>query len=172
MVYYNNGEMLCDILLLEHSSVAYLNFSHEKIIRLVIVFHSNILMYFFFFIFPTPSFFRFFLSPFFPFHYHPHPFLLNTLSLSLTVAFIPILPSSSLISLLVSLTFVFNSQFLLPSFFLHPPFFSFLSILLSLFSATFILFFTLLSTILDSTFFQILSPKIVALASEVKIHIF
>ena len=47
MVYYNNGEMLCDILLLEHSSVAYLNFSYGKIIRLVIVFHSNIFKNFF-----------------------------------------------------------------------------------------------------------------------------
>ena len=122
-------------------------------------------MYRFFFIFPTPSFFRFFPSPFFLCHYHSHPFLLNTLSQSLSQSLnfysFPSF-SSSLISRLpspiFSLTFVFNSQFLLPSFFLYPPqpFFSFLS-LLSLFSATFLIFFTLLSTILDSTFSQILS---------------
>ena len=61
-------------------------------------------MYCLFFIYPTPSFFRFFLSPFFFFHHHPHPFLLNTPSLSLSESLSLNFPSflSSLIFLLLS----------------------------------------------------------------------
>ena len=83
-----NGEMLCDILL--HSSVAHLNFSGEKIVHLLIVFHSNILKVsfnvFFLLHFPYSFFFSFFPLPFFPLSLSPPslPFE-HTVTITVTV---------------------------------------------------------------------------------------
>ena len=140
-------------------------------------------MYCLFYIYPTPSFFRFFLSPFFFFDHHPHPFVLNTPSLSQTQSHchcychchLTSFPSRLLLSSCPYLL-LFNIRF---KFSISPLFFPLASsiLLFSIYSSlSFLRYFypIFYSPLYYSrfNFFQILSPKIVAQASEVKIHIF